>query len=252
MRQFYRSVNGIPAAMSAASARLICRTMDKTLIERLEQKLRETGKSARAVSLAVSKNPDTIRNIQRGLTRDPKAEILKKIAAELGTTQDWLLGGTDPVDERPAPEVSPAPVPFPVATSMPNDVPVHGTAAASHLRGAFQFDAGVVDYVRRPPSLAGAKNAYALYVEGTSMQPKFDPGDLVFVHPDRPVRIGDTVIVQMEVAPHEIEASIGFLRRRTAETFIIGKLNPDADVHLPAAKVKRVHRVLSLNELFGL
>ncbi|MCG6115071.1 MAG: helix-turn-helix domain-containing protein [Mesorhizobium sp.] len=145
----------------------------------------------------------------------------------------------------------PAPVQLPARHEMPNDVPVYGTAAASHLKGAFQLEPGVIDYVRRPPALATAKDLYALYVEGSSMEPRYEQGDLVFVHPHRPARKGDTVIVQVEVAPNEIEASIGYLRQRTGLNVVIGKLNPQAEVQIEMKRVRHIHRVMTMNELFG-
>lgn len=221
------------------------------LIERINQRLAELQRSARDVSIAATGQPDTIRNILRGATQKPKADTLEKIASELMTTSAWLLGTSGAISQPLPIEVSPAPVPVPQRSDMPNDVPVHGTAAASHLRGAFQLSDGVIDYVRRPPALRGAGAAYALYVEGTSMEPRYQPGDLVFVHPQRPARLGDTVIVQMQFNPGEVEASIGFLRRRSANHVTIGKLNPAADIQLPAERVSAIHRVLTVNELFG-
>lgn len=220
------------------------------LISRLKSRLDEMNKTAREVSLAVSGKPDTVRNILRGATRDPKAAILEKVANELDTTSDWLLGKTDDVSLI-GKGLRPAEVFLPARGEMPNDVPVHGTAAGSLLRGAFQLGDTVIDYVRRPPALIGAKDAYALYIEGNSMEPRYNPGDLVFVHPHRPARQGDTVIVQVAVSNDQIEASIGYLRRRTADHVILGKLNPASEVHLNREQVTAIHRVLSMNELFG-
>lgn len=201
--------------------------------------------------MKVTGKPDTVRNILRGATQDPKAAVLEGVAAELDTTTDWLLGKTETADIV-GKGLRPAEVNVPVAQEMPNDVPVYGTAAGSHLRGAFQMEAGLtIDYVRRPPGLTGAKDAYALYVEGSSMEPRFGPGELVFVHPHRPPRLGDAVIIQVAVSPGQIEASIGFLKRRTAEHVVLGKLNPVAEVQLKREHVTAVHRVLTMNELFG-
>jgi phage repressor protein C with HTH and peptisase S24 domain len=150
-------------------------------------------------------------------------------------------------------EVRTAEIEAPALASMPANVPVMGTAAGSLLRGAFALNvATVVDWVRRPPGLHGAGSAYALYIEGTSMEPKFQQGDLVFVHPQRPPRIGDIVIVQCQIGPNEpVEASIGTLKRRTEKAVTIGKLNPVADIDLKRETVIAVHKVLSMNDLFG-
>lgn len=172
------------------------------------------------------------------------------LAKALGVTPNDIFDIAEGAPPTVRTDVRPADVRLPDRFSMPNDVPVHGTAAASHLRGAFQLDAGVIDYVRRPPALAGARDAYALYIEGNSMEPRYGPGDLVFIHPHRPARLGDPVIVQVEVAPGDIEASIGFLRKRSPEV-VIGKLNPEAQVEIKGGRVVAIHRVLTLNDLFG-
>ena len=226
--------------------------MENPLIDNLKRRLDETGRSARDVSLAVTGKPDTLRNILRGATRDPKAEVLAGIAKELGTTPDALLGAASRVARLPRREVRAANVAAPPLQAMPNDVPVRGTAAGSHLRGAFELEAGVIDWVRRPSGLAGATNAYALYIEGSSMVPEHNPGDLRFVHPDRPPRIGDSVIVQVKLSPDApIEATIGNLIRRTERAVIIGKHSPKAEVELKRETVVAIHKVMTVNELFG-
>ncbi len=129
----------------------------------------------------------------------------------------------------------------------------HGTAAGSHLSGAFQLGDNVIDWARRPPAMNGARDLYALYVEGSSMEPEHRPGDLRFVHPGRPPRLGDSVIVQIRYAEHDpIQAMIGHLVRRTGDKVVIGKLNPEATVELKRGHVLAVHKVLTMNELFGL
>jgi hypothetical protein len=182
---------------------------------------------------------------------------INAIVEKYGVTADQVLRpparGEAPQPRRPAPEFRSADIPAPPPAAMPADVPVRGTAAGSHMRGAFQLDdTTVVDWVRRPPGLAGARNAYALYIEGTSMEPEHRPGDLRFVHPDRPPRIGDSVIVQMRTGEHEpMEATIGHLLARTPTAIRIGKLKPEATVEIKRDVVVDIHRVLTMNDLFG-
>lgn len=171
----------------------------------------------------------------------------------LAKTPDGAVHAIEVKTRRGSSEVRTAEIQPPATATMPANVPVMGTAAGSHLRGAFALNTStIVDYVRRPPALAGAGNAYALYIEGSSMEPRYHPGELVFVHPDRPARMGDAVIVQVQIGPNQpIEATIGTLMRRTERFITIGKLNPAADVDLKRETVIAVHKVLSLNDLFG-
>ena len=73
-----------------------------------------------------------------------------------------------------------------------------GGSCPPRREGAFQLESGPIDYVARPVALLEARDIYAIYVEGTSMEPEHRPGDLRFVHPHKPARFGDSVIVQMQ------------------------------------------------------
>lgn len=218
--------------------------MSKSIAQRVEEALERSGKTARAASLEATGKPDTIRNILRGVSANPRADTIRAIAVTLGVSSQWLLTGNDAAPASPA-------LPHPPRAALQMDIPVMGTAAANHLRGAFQFEGGVVDHVRRPPALSGARDVYALYVEGTSMEPRFRHGDLVFVHPHRPARIGDDVVVQIARNDGATKATIGRLVRRTGERVVIGKFNPAAEIELPAATVQAVHKVLDMAEIFG-
>lgn len=99
--------------------------------------------------------------------------------------------------------------PWDVPTAgWPRDVPVLGTAMAAD----YSYDddgrtvlvermeiglTDVIQYAPRSPSMTSNRQFYAVYVNGSSMEPKFDPGDLIYVDPRRPPAIGDYVVVQL-------------------------------------------------------
>lgn len=227
--------------------------MSNILITRINERLAELEITARAASMQVGDNPDLIRNILRGKSESPRIDTLEKIAAVLKTTPEWLTGRTDTPAAPITGEVRRGDAVIPQRDRMPNDVPVRGTAAGSHLAGAFQLDTQIVDWARRPPAMTGARDLYALYIEGTSMEPEHRPGDLRFVHPHKPPRIGDSIIVQIRAGrDSEIEAVIGHYLKKTPTVLVIGKLNPLATVELKRDHVVAVHKVLTMNELFGL
>lgn len=237
--------------------RHIVRAMDNVLIQRINQRLAIVGKSAQRVSVEATGAKETLRKILDGTTKSPRIDTLLKIAAALDTSVEWLMGQT----EDPAPTATTKPIasdvrsaelPLPGRSEMPKDVPVLGTAAGSHLRGAFQLSSDPIDYVRRPPALVGTKDIYSLYVEGSSMEPQFWPGDLVYIHPHKPARIGDAVVVQCRNGTEgTLEATIGIYLRRTAEVLVIRKHNPPAEVEIKRDIILAHHKVLTLNELFG-
>lgn len=229
---------GEKSGMSPNSIRRLRRARDLTMEQLAE---------------AIGTDASTVNKLEKGRMRISD-RWLPSLMQALGATADEILSVETEIGSSVQHEVRPASVEIPLPSKMPNDVPVKGTAAGSHIGGAFQLDIDtIVDWVRRPPALAGAKHAYALFVEGISMEPRFQPGDLIFIHPDRPPRVGDAVVVQSQNGPHSpIEAMIGFLRRRTERSVIISKLNPESEIELKTEHIRAIHKVLSTNDLFGI
>lgn len=230
--------------------------MSQKLHEKIDRLIEESGKTREAVSRAAGLDKTYLRNLSRHPETSPRAETLAAIADVLGVPVGYLLDDSVPVGAEagaapPAGDVRPAEIRKPGRQSMSSDVPVLGVAAGS-FAGAFQFEDGTIEFVRRPPALAGARDVYAIYVQGTSMEPRYEEGALCFVHPHRPARIGDYIVVQ--IRNHDsagIEAMIGRLQARTGDYVVIGKLNPQAEVRLARGTVVAIHKVMDMNELFG-
>lgn len=194
----------------------------------------------------------SVTNWESGKTK-PDQDKLTGLAQLLDLAIDDLLPEGAHIKAQPQHTggVRLADVPVPSRLQMTNDVPVMGTAAGSHAKGAFQFSMNPIDFVRRPPALVGARDVYALYVEGESMEPEFRPGQLIYVHPHKPPRIGDAVVIQCMASDGSYEATIGLYARRSPETIAIHKHNPKATVEVNRSIIVAIHKVLTTNELFG-
>lgn len=224
--------------------------MENKVNARLKEIIEAQGLTEEAASLKSGLDRSYFRKLFERGDASPRGRTLQKIADGLGVDVADLL--TDaPATHASGSEVRPAKLSLPARVDMPNDVPVRGTAAGSHLKGAFQFTSDAIDYVRRPPALMGARDIYALYVEGSSMEPQYFPGDLVYVHPHKPPRVGDVIVVQAAVDEVNVEATLGVYQKRTEQFLVILKRNPEASVHLKRDRVKAIHKVLTTNELFG-
>lgn len=231
--------------------------MANPMIERIESRLAELNLKPRAASLKVSTNADLIRGVLRaGDNANPTRETLEKIAEALDVTPEWLLGAADaaPPSRAPGDYVS-APVRLPSNAEMPKNLQVWGTAQGSlvdGVEGLSVYTGQPVDMVRRPPALMGVPDAYGIYVTGDSMDPMHPHGALRMVHPGRPPSPGDSVIV---VTKHWAEdpgqGYIKILRRRNGDRLVLEQLNPRATIEIPMKYVVSVHKVLDLNDLFG-
>ena len=223
--------------------------MAEELRDRVQQRLAELGLSAREASVTAGGSESLVANILQGKSRNPRGDTLENLARVLQTSSEWLLTGRAPHQN----EVRTADVPLPDRFSMPRDVPVFGTVAGSELgKGAFQLTADVVEYVRRPPGLATVKDAYALYVEGESMSPKFEPGELVYVHPHRKVVSGDYVVIQEPDTDNgEPRGFIKQYLRQTTKLLQTQQFNPASKIDFALRPGLKWHRVMSLSELMG-
>jgi len=104
----------------------------------------------------------------------------------------------------------------------------------------------VVEQLRRPDSLAGDSEAYAVTVVGDSMWPRFRPGRRVLVSPRAPVAIGDDVVVQLRGAGERgaVRVLIKELVRRNAGFLELRQFNPDVSFQVGASEIAAVHKVV--------
>lgn len=124
-------------------------------------------------------------------------------------------------------------------------VPLLGQGAAGP-NGAFPFNGERVADIPAPPSLQGVHNAYAIYVFGDSMEPRYEQGEIVFVDPTRPARSGDYVVVQIadeeKGTPHE-----GYIKqyvRQNQKQLTLFQFKPKKTLTFPMSKVKSIEVIV--------
>ncbi|MCZ6765118.1 MAG: hypothetical protein O7C63_09315 [Alphaproteobacteria bacterium] len=230
------------------------------LLANIDARARTQGMSDRSLSLAAKGNPDVIRNIRKGSL--PRADTLAAIASILGCTGDELQGALaiageqfgDPTlrnQDSTAANSSAMLLHKRSAPAMgPNDFPVLGTAVGGE-DGFFDLNGQIRDYIERPQQLFNIAEAYAIYIEEESMVPRYMPGEVVYVHPGRPLTAGCFVIVQLrpkrEGEPPR--ALIKQLLRRTPGKIFLGQLNPPRELQFDSRDIVSIHRVVWSGEL---
>jgi len=152
-----------------------------------------------------------------GRMRWPSTESISKVLDATGASLDQFMGFVrSGAEQRPEPA-------FPAQTGA---IPLLGFAQAG--AGGFFDDGGfpagqgwdVVDFPASPARKAGA---YALEVQGESMQPLYRDGDVLIVEPGAQVRRGDRVVVKTR----EGEVMAKVLARQTPKAIELLSLNPD-------------------------
>ncbi len=225
--------------------------MSESLYSKIEQRLTALNLSARAASLRATGKPDTIRNIQRG--RRPRSDTLENLARALECSVAWLMGeDTTPPYRHIAPTDSPSTyasgtplVSAPLHGAGRRDLPVLGVAVAGQ-DGMFEMTEQPHDYIERPACLEGIDDAYAVYIQDSSMEPRYFLGEAVCVHPGRPITRNCFVVVQFEpdtpdAAP---QAMIKQFVQRTATDLVLYQYNPAGELEFPLSTVRSVHRII--------
>ena len=224
----------------------------------------QAGLSVRAVAAAIGCPPSTYASYEDKYKKArlplDLVERLVPVFAPKGVPPAALfelagLRGEMPATEldfeRPA-ETGSEVLAVPPTDAMPRDIQVQGVAIGG-ADGDFSFNGTVIDHVRRPPGLTGARGAFAIYVVGDSMSPRFEDGDLIFVHPGRPPRPGDDVVVELRGADGAAgPCYVKRLLRRTASRVVLRQFNPPRDdIAIPARQVKDIYRIMTPAELLG-
>lgn len=261
---FMHQVGIFPPALHSGAEPVI---FDGMLHDALKRRRKAARLTQEKLAELMDKSQPTIQRWESGTT-EPSLPDMRRLAEIFGVPLAELMDDRlppTPLPERPAANARMAEVSMPFRHEMPRDLPVHGTAWAADLIlnnndevvtiGRMELS-GVTDTVRRPPALIGNPRAYAIYVEGDSMEPRWSAGDLVFVDPRRPPSPGDFVVVQLREADghdgeHVTCAMIKRLIRRTASHYELEQFNPPLRFRLPTEQVKEAHRIPSQAELMG-
>lgn len=249
----------------------------------LASRLKSARQKARLTQADVARrfgiNSQAVSGWERG-EGGPSREKLAEIAKLYDVSVEWLLDGTDSPQADPSElsppstatvrdsvtnghstsetpwrnEVSHEGVPSLAGlSSLPLDLPVYGAAQGGDGLGEFELNGRVVERVRRPPALVGVKDAFAVYVFGDSMLPRFEPGEMVFIHPGKPPTQGRDVLVELFNGTDEHLAGAALIKRfvsRSSEKLVLEQFNPPKKITIPGNRVKGVFVVMRPDELF--
>lgn len=114
-------------------------------------------------------------------------------------------------------------------------LPVLGRAQGGR-DGNLVIEEAPIDWTFRPVDLQGVNDAFAVFVSGDSMSPKYKNGDLVYVHPSKPLLKGRFVLV--ETIEHK-----GFIKQFVAlkeHELILRQFNPDEEITINREQILRV------------
>lgn len=213
--------------------------------ELIVQKAEEMGETLKSLSEQLPKSHSYLQQfIKRGIPRKLPEDVRHRLAVLLNVDESLLRSAADPgmpiLD--PGRPTQNARVAGPVQIMA--TVPAYGHAAGGR-DGQFPFNGNRVADLAAPPSLIGVRDAYAVYVAGTSMIPRYNPGEAVFINPRLPVRAGDYVVAQIAGLEGEPpDAYVKQFQSKDARYLRLKQLNPKKELKFPVQRVVSVHRIV--------
>ncbi|MEP7355319.1 MAG: helix-turn-helix domain-containing protein [Acidobacteriota bacterium] len=209
------------------------RPTTKTLGQRVKERRLALGLSQ--PQLAKKVGGITYQAIQQ-LEQGGGTKHLVGIARALGTTAEWLQDGHGPAPPKSIPDRGLEPI------------KVLGLAECGP-DGWSLWNGEVIDVADRPASLSGVGNAYAVYVIGTSMEPRYHPGEVVYIHPDKPLIVGGYVLVQRRGKKGEPPAAVlKRLAKRSGTKVVLEQYNPPDLLEIKTVDIVSIHRVVGSAE----
>ncbi len=184
----------------------------------------------------------TIGKLEKGTARTSKflpkiAAVLEVPLAELDDSFGEITTASQdgPLHYRPPP----------VLVSEEHRIPLFASAEGTNDWGSLIITTEAIDYVPRPYTLENVKEAYAILIEGESMVPAFEPGDMAWVNPMLSARRDhDVIIYGMWDQTGETRAVIKRMVSYTDAEWTLKQYNPAEVFTLNRGSWRICHRVV--------
>lgn len=194
------------------------------------------GLSQSELARRVGVTPQAIQQLEDGKVRNPRyllplAEVLGVPPAGLGEEAAARKGAT-----TESPQIH-------AVTFGSKDLPVYASAQGGR-EGSMVVSYDPIEWRERPSILERVPDAFAMYVVNDSMEPRYRQGDLLLVHPRRPVRPGNDVLCVKISENREHLAMIKKLVRMNSKEVVLLQHNPRKEIVVPRGEVADLFRVM--------
>lgn len=119
------------------------------------------------------------------------------------------------------------------------NLPVYGTSKVGTESLEIDFD-DAQEYVERPFNLFSVQKGYAVFVNGFSMSPRYNHGELLHVNPSRPSKPGDYIIIKCK----NEAAVLRQLDELSQDKIKVSTLNPHKTEEYAAKDIEFMHLII--------
>lgn len=225
-----------------------CETGDAMDATWFQQAIDRAGASQADLARHLRLAPSAISRMLKG-ERQMKLIEAVQVAAFLGVSQEEVLRHagdgappaprTEPPRRGRPPRVGVSPASLPRA----EPIPIRGAVRVSSEQEIF-LDDGPIGYTPRPANLTGVRGAYALYMVGDAMEPRYDQGWLLHINPFKPPIRGRDVVVHKQDKAVLIKQFV----RWDADTLVLRQFNPEREIRVPRAEIAECHLIVGVDQ----
>jgi phage repressor protein C with HTH and peptisase S24 domain len=212
-----------------------------------QQAIERAGASQADLARQLRLAPSAISRMMKG-ERNMKLLEAVQIAAFLGVSQEDVLRhagaavDAPPSTEPPRRGRPPRPAST-IATPRHEPIPIRSAGRGGGEQEMFLSD-GPIGFTARPANLDGVRGAYAIYMVGDSMEPRYEQGWLLHVNPFKPPTRGRDVVVYKKNQAVLIKQ---FLRWE-GEMLVLYQLNPAGELRVPRDEIVECHLIVGVDQ----
>ena len=145
-------------------------------MKKIKELRKKRGWTLQQLSSRTHIAPNTLNQYELG-KREPSVDILISLAKVFGVTTDYLMGIEDNV-------IEPKGIKIPVLGSIPAGIPIEAIE-------------DIVDYEEITENMAKSGTYFGLRVQGDSMQPTINAGDIVIIRQQEDAENGKICVVMV-------------------------------------------------------
>jgi transcriptional regulator with XRE-family HTH domain len=178
-----------------------------------------------------------------------------QVADFLGVSQEEVLrhagAAVDPPPPSDPPRRGRPPRPAPphsvmqggLSSGREDTIPIRSAARGGGEQEMFLGD-GPIGYTPRPTNLAGVRDAYATYMIGDSMEPRYEQGWLLHVNPFKPPTRGRDIVLYKTNDAVLIKQFV----RWDSDALVLRQLNPPLELRIPREEVRDCHLIVGVDQ----
>jgi phage repressor protein C with HTH and peptisase S24 domain len=162
-------------------------------------------------------------------------EVLRHAGADLATAPSAAVNPPRrgrPPQARNLMALSPA---------LDDEIPIRGVA---HKDSELVLSDDPVGFTPRPANLRGVREAYAVYMVGDAMEPRYEQGWLLHVNPFKPPSRGRDVVV----LKGQQRILIAQLVREEGDALVLRRFNPPEELRIRREDVLGCHTIVGVDQ----